>query len=65
MDRHLALPQQYGIWDVDGLGIVIAFRGTASIDDVLVDVNITPVPLQGTFARGGAEPSITHAWPAF
>ena len=36
-------PQQYGIWDVTGLGLVIAFRGTASSEDVFIDVNITPV----------------------
>lgn len=38
-------PQQYGIWDVSGLGLVIAFRGTASSEDVFIDVNIKPVPL--------------------
>ena len=38
-------PQQYGIWNVSGLGLVIAFRGTASSEDVFIDVNIKPVPL--------------------
>lgn len=52
MNQQLTSPQQYGIWHVEGLGIVVAFRGTASTEDVLVDVNITPVPLEGTFARG-------------
>ena len=48
----LAAPQQYGIWEVEGLGLVAAFRGTASQEDVLIDVNITPTPLEGTFPRG-------------
>jgi len=38
-------PQQYGIWSVSGLGLVIAFRGTTSSEDVFIDANIRPVPL--------------------
>ena len=45
-------PQQYGIWEVEGLGLVVAFRGTASQEDVLVDVNIMPVELQGILPHG-------------
>ena len=33
---------------VEGVGLVVAFRGTASTEDVLVDVNIRPAPLATT-----------------
>ena len=46
-------PQQYGIWHVAGLGLVIAFRGTASSEDVFIDVNITPVALSSSGAPFG------------
>lgn len=42
----MAASQQYAIWEVGELGVVLAFRGTASYEDALVDVAITPVPLQ-------------------
>jgi len=41
----LSSPEQFGIWEVEGVGLVVAFRGTASTEDVLVDVNIRPMPL--------------------
>ena len=44
-------PQQYGIWNVSGLGLVVAFRGTASSEDVFIDANITPVPLVSCTSR--------------
>ena len=44
-DQQLQSPQQYGIWQVDGLGLVVAFRGTSSWDDVFVDINVRPTPL--------------------
>ena len=34
------------IWEVGDLGVVIAFRGTASFEDAIVDVALTPHPLQ-------------------
>lgn len=43
--RDMEEPQQYGVWSVSGLGLVIAFRGTASSEDVFIDANIRPVPL--------------------
>lgn len=43
--QNMEEPQQYGIWSVSGLGLVIAFRGTASSEDVFIDANIRPVPL--------------------
>ena len=44
---HLAddAVQQFGVWEVDGLGLAVAFRGTACLDDVVIDANIAPVPL--------------------
>lgn len=42
----LSSPEQWGVWDVDGLGLCIAFRGTASTEDVLIDMNIKPMPLE-------------------
>lgn len=33
------------VW-LPGIGLVVAFRGTASYEDVLVDVNIAPTSLQ-------------------
>lgn len=53
-------PQQYGIWDVSGLGLVIAFRGTASSEDVFIDVNISPVPLTTTGWLKKAEGIFVH-----
>ena len=43
--QHLQSPLQYGVWQVDGLGLVVAFRGTSSWDDVFVDINVKPTPL--------------------
>ncbi len=42
----LSSPEQFGVWEVDGVGLCVAFRGTASTEDVLIDVNITPTPLE-------------------
>ena len=42
----LSSPEQYGIWQVAGVGLCVAFRGTASTEDVLIDVNIKPTPLE-------------------
>lgn len=44
----LSSPEQFGVWEVEGVGLVVAFRGTASTEDVLVDVNIRPAPLATT-----------------
>ena len=43
--HELDVPQQFGVWQIAGLGIVVAFRGTASQEDVIIDANISPVPL--------------------
>ncbi|KAL3143242.1 hypothetical protein ABBQ38_002093 [Trebouxia sp. C0009 RCD-2024] len=51
--QHLQSPQQYAVWHVEGLGLVVAFRGTSSWDDVFVDINVRPTPLisdQGVIA---------------
>ena len=53
-NQHLQSPQQYGVWQVEGLGLVVAFRGTSSWDDVFVDINVKPTPL--TSDQG------THSW---
>ena len=36
-----------------GLGIVVAFRGTASQEDVIIDANISPVPLDAARVTRG------------
>ncbi len=51
-DQQLQSPQQYGIWQVEGLGLVVAFRGTSSWNDVFVDINVRPTPLT---CEGGKE----------
>jgi len=38
-------PQQYGLWRVKGLGLVLAFRGTATRHDALVDAALAPARL--------------------
>lgn len=43
--QYLQSPLQYGVWQVVGLGLVVAFRGTSSWDDVFVDINVRPTPL--------------------
>ena len=50
----LSSPEQFGLWEVEGVGLVLAFRGTASAEDVLVDVNIRPAPLQISRGMRGA-----------
>ncbi len=49
----LSSPEQFGVWEVEGVGLVLAFRGTASAEDVLVDVNIRPTPLATTHDMRG------------
>ena len=53
MGHELDSPQQFGIWVVAGLGLVVAFRGTASAEDVFIDTNIEPVPLNATGGTRG------------
>ena len=56
--HELDVPQQFGVWQVSGLGIVVAFRGTASQEDVIIDANIGPVPLDAarpTRGQGSAK----------
>ncbi len=53
--------QQFGVWQVDGLGLAIAFRGTACLDDAVIDANIAPVPLGG---ETGAPRGTRRARPA-
>ena len=63
----LSSPEQFGVWEVDGVGLCVAFRGTASTEDVLIDVNITPTPLETSRnMRGGlpwicVKPWLQHA----
>lgn len=38
-------PQQWGVWEVEGLGLVVAFRGTAALEDCLLNASIRPQPL--------------------
>lgn len=53
--HELDVPQQFGVWQVGSLGVVVAFRGTASQEDVIIDANIAPVPLDSARAtRGGS-----------
>ena len=61
MGHELNCPQQFGIWEVAGLGLVVAFRGTASAEDVFIDTNIEPVPLDATGGlRGASQPACHH-----
>lgn len=53
LGHELDCPQQFGIWDVAGLGLVVAFRGTASQEDVLIDMNIEAVPLDASASPRG------------
>ncbi len=64
MGHELDSPQQYGIWEVAGLGLVVAFRGTASAEDVFIDTNIEPVPLDATGGtRGNQHRQSSLRWP--
>lgn len=56
---HLAddAVQQFGVWEVDGLGLAVAFRGTACLDDVVIDANIAPVPLGNPPGKHPAVPT--------
>jgi hypothetical protein len=53
LGHDLDCPQQFGIWEVAGLGLVVAFRGTASQEDALIDMNIEPVPLEASRSSRG------------
>ena len=55
--RELASSQQFAVWEVGELGIVLAFRGTASFEDAIIDIAMTPVPLQ--LPRGRSSPGLT------
>ena len=57
--HELDVPQQFGVWQVAGLGIVVAFRGTASQEDVIIDANISPVPLDAARATRGMGSCLT------
>lgn len=57
-DQQLQSPQQYGIWHVEGLGLVVAFKGTSSWDDVFVDINVRPTPL--TCEGGNKQLHVCH-----
>lgn len=56
----LSSPEQWGVWDVDGLGLCIAFRGTASTEDVLIDMNIKPMPLEISINMRGVWNMLVH-----
>ncbi|KAK9918723.1 hypothetical protein WJX75_006273 [Coccomyxa subellipsoidea] len=60
MGHELDSPQQFGIWVVAGLGLVVAFRGTASAEDVFIDTNIEPVPLNATGGTRGRSAIKVH-----
>eukprot|EP00884_Botryococcus_braunii_P015289 jgi/Botrbrau1/2443/Bobra.0226s0002.1 len=47
LEGEMSSPLQFGLWEVEGLGLVVAYRGTASPDDVFVDTNIQPVAVEG------------------
>lgn len=51
----LSSAEQWGVWEVEGVGLCIAFRGTASMEDVLIDVNISPMPLETSQGVGTLE----------
>jgi len=55
------MPEQFGLWSVQGVGLVVAFRGTASYEDVLVDVNIKPAALKASHSMRGMHPLMVHA----
>jgi hypothetical protein len=63
--HELDVPQQFGVWQVAGLGIVVAFRGTASQEDVIIDANISPVPLDAARATRGvlSSPNMSQCNP--
>ena len=46
-------PQQFGVWDAPA-GLVVAFRGTATVHDVVVDAACHPLAL--AMARGAPSP---------
>lgn len=58
-NQQLQSPQQYGIWEVEGLGLVVAFRGTSTWDDVFVDINVRPMPL--TCSGGAMDGTQVHS----
>ncbi|BDA46815.1 hypothetical protein COCOBI_09-2680 [Coccomyxa sp. Obi] len=58
--HELDCPQQFGIWEVSGVGLVVAFRGTASAEDVFIDTNIEPVPLDATGGLRGRSAIKVH-----
>lgn len=59
-DSHSAVPEAtllsgpqegmpaHAVWAVKDLGVVVAFRGTASMQDVFADVSFPPMQLAGT-----------------
>ena len=44
----------HAVWAVKNMGIVVGFRGTASLRDIFADVDFEPVQLAGTISAHGA-----------
>lgn len=43
--QRMESPQKFGVWLVSGLGVVVAFRGTANEQDMMVNMEVTPEPV--------------------
>ena len=44
-DPYQDLGRQYGIWEVDGVGLIVAFGGTQDAQDIIVDLDLQPMQL--------------------
>ncbi len=43
--QRMESPQKFGVWLVSGLGVVVAFRGTANEHDMMVNLELEPEPI--------------------
>lgn len=43
--ERMEAPQKFGVWLVSGLGVVVAFRGTANEQDMMVNLELKPIPV--------------------
>lgn len=43
--ERMETPQKFGVWLVSELGVVVAFRGTANERDMMINLELNPVPV--------------------
>lgn len=59
VQERMESPQKFGVWLVSGLGVVVAFRGTANEHDMMVNLELNPAPV---LVNGTPDGMICWGW---